>query len=144
MTDDISSCVEDAYKYLQKQGATFTKLTSHHHKYLFLEYVRREVFEEHHEDHLRMAVNRPIFPNGDSELMYVPQWSSPVEDLFPWFLFLVECGGDVYRVNRDGASALDILKTRFESDQLNMELYEEFVMMVWNMMQKRRKIKKNL
>lgn len=78
-----------------------------------------------HRVDLAYAINKPVYPNGETELMISLRWNRSLDVIVPWFLMLVRFGGNPYQKNKKGEDAYDIAKQLFIDNEEFLAFYEE-------------------
>ncbi len=66
-------------------------------------------------------INKPIYENGETELMFTFRWVRSLDVMCNWFKFLVEFGGNPLQNNKNGLDAYEIALSRFKENGLEEE-----------------------
>lgn len=67
-------------------------------------------------------INKPIYPNGESELMFTFRWNRSLDVILPWFMMLIKFGGNPYQKNKKGEDSFDIAHSVFKKDGMEDEM----------------------
>jgi hypothetical protein len=59
-------------------------------------------------------INKPVYENGETELMFTFRWARCLDVTCPWFKFLVQFGGNPLQNNSKGLDAYEIALSRFK------------------------------
>jgi hypothetical protein len=71
-------------------------------------------------------INKPIYENGETELMYTFRWARYLDVMCEWFKMLVEFGGNPLQNNKNGLDAYEIALSRFKEHGLEEE-FSDFI-----------------
>jgi len=78
-------------------------------EFLRLMYIKLYELYQIDKNLLKYHINKPIYENGESELMFVFRWKRNDEELLcNWFKLLLKFGGDPLKKNLNGQNSYDI------------------------------------
>lgn len=75
---------------------------------------------------LSYYINKPIYSNGESELMFTMRWNRGIDVILPWFMLLVKFGGNPYQKNKKGHDSFDIAHEIFKKNGMEDEMADLF------------------